>query len=67
MITLWVPANASADYEIETFSGRIENDFGPEPKKADFLPAKSLSFSVGSGSADVEITAVSGTIRLKAK
>ena len=66
VITLYVPSGASADYEIETFSGSIDNDFGPKPKKADFLPSKSLSFSVGSGSADVEISAVSGTIRLKA-
>jgi DUF4097 and DUF4098 domain-containing protein YvlB len=66
-ITLRVPAGASADYEIETFSGRIVNDFGPEPEKASFLPAKSLSFSVGSGSADVEISAVSGSIRLIGK
>jgi len=64
-ITLRIPAGASADYDIETFSGKIDNDFGPEPEKSGFLPAKSLSFSVGSGSADVEISAVSGSIRLR--
>jgi len=64
-ITLYVPAGASADYEIETFSGSIDNDFGPRPEKAEFLPSKSLSFSVGSGGADVVIETLSGTIRLK--
>ncbi len=64
-ITLRVPSGASADYEIETFSGSIKNDFGPEPEKAEFLPSKTLSFSVGSGGADVVIETLSGTIRLE--
>ena len=63
-ITLRVPSGASADYEIETFSGRIENDFGPKPEKAEFLPALNLSFTVGSGGADIEIETLSGNIRL---
>ncbi len=63
-ITLRVPSGAGADYEIETFSGKIQNDFGPKPKKAEFLPALSLSFSVGSGGADIEIETLSGNIRL---
>lgn len=64
-ITLRVPAGTSADYEIETFSGKIRNDFGPSPEKADFLPSLSLSFSEGSGGADIEISTLSGTIRLE--
>jgi len=64
-ITLRVPSNAGADYEIETFSGNIDNDFGPKPERADFLPSKSLSFTVGSGGADVEIETLSGSIRLE--
>ena len=64
-ITLRVPPDADAEYEIETFSGEIVNDFGPRPEKAEFLPSLSLSFSVGSGSADVEIETLSGTIRLE--
>ncbi|NIL99772.1 MAG: DUF4097 family beta strand repeat protein [Acidobacteria bacterium] len=64
-ITLRVPSNAAADYEIETFSGNIDNDFGPKPEKAEFLPSKSLSFSVGSGGADVVIETLNGTIRLE--
>lgn len=64
-ITLRVPANASADYEIETFSGSIDNAFGPRPEKAELLPSKSLSFSVGSGGADVTIETLSGSIRLE--
>ncbi len=64
-VTLRVPAGTGADYEIETFSGKIKNDFGPRPEKADFLPALSLSFTVGSGGADVEIETLSGSIRLE--
>ena len=65
-ITLNVPSGASADYSIETFSGSIDNEFGPKPEKGEWLPSEELTFSVGSGSADVTIEAVSGTIRLKA-
>jgi len=65
-ITLYVPSGASAEYSIETFSGSIDNDFGPEPKKTEWLSSEELAFSVGSGSADVTVEAVSGTIRLKA-
>ncbi len=64
-ITLEVPAGFAADYEIETFSGKIENDFGPRPEKADLLPAENLSFTVGSGGADVSVETLSGVIRLK--
>jgi len=64
-ITLNIPAGTGADYEIETFSGRIKNDFGPRPEKADFLPSLSLSFSVGSGGADITIETLSGTIELR--
>ena len=63
-ITLRVPSGAGADYEIETFSGKIQNEFGPKPEKAEFLPALSLLFTVGSGGADIEIETLNGTIRL---
>ncbi|MDH3627008.1 MAG: DUF4097 family beta strand repeat-containing protein [Acidobacteriota bacterium] len=64
-ITLRVPAGFGAEYEIETFSGSIKSDFGPTPKRAEYLPSKSLSFTEGNGSADVEIETFSGTIRLQ--
>lgn len=66
-ITLRVPAGTGADYEIETFSGKIDNEFGPKPEKAEFLPSLNLSFTVGSGGADIEISTLSGTIRLQEK
>lgn len=65
IITLWVPEGTSADYEIEVFSGSISNEFGPSPQKSEMLPSQSLSFTVGSGSADVEIETFSGKVRLK--
>ncbi len=64
-ITLRVPAGTGAEYEIETFSGKIKNDFGPRPKKAEFLNSLSLSFTEGSGGADIEIETLSGSIRLE--
>ena len=65
-ITLRVPVGAAADYEIETFSGDIRNDFGPQARKtSEYLPAKSLSFSTGSGGARIQAESFSGVVRLQ--
>jgi DUF4097 and DUF4098 domain-containing protein YvlB len=64
-ITLRLPRSTSAQFDIETFSGDIKNDFGPQARKSsDMLPAKELSFSLGSGDARVTIEAFNGTVKL---
>jgi DUF4097 and DUF4098 domain-containing protein YvlB len=63
-ITIRVPRGYSASYEIETFSGDIDNAFGPEPETTKFLPSQSLSFSESGGGANFEISCFSGKIRL---
>lgn len=64
-ITLRLPSDTLAHFNVETFSGDIENEFGPEATKtSDFLPSKELSFSTGSGGARVEVAAFNGTVKL---
>ena len=65
-IELELPSNTSAEFSVETFSGTIDNEFGPKPTKdSKYLPAKSLYFTEGSGSANVEIDAFSGRVKLR--
>lgn len=65
-ITVALPANVSASFEIETFSGNIENDFGPEAESTGrYTPGKRLEFSTGGGDARVSIDSFSGTVRVK--
>jgi DUF4097 and DUF4098 domain-containing protein YvlB len=64
------PANQSADFEITTFSGEIQNGMDPNarPTKAShFTPEKELSFTAGSGGAKVAVKTLSGSITLRKK
>jgi len=65
-VELYLPSHTSADFDIETFSGKIENQLTSDmpEKESEFLPAQTLSFSLGSGAADVEIESFSGHIKL---
>lgn len=66
LITLTLPADTAASFRVETFSGEIVNDFGPEPERTDrYTPGKSLDFSTGSGSAKVRVESFSGKVHLK--
>jgi DUF4097 and DUF4098 domain-containing protein YvlB len=64
-VVLRLPSSTSADFEISTFNGSIRNDFGPQAEKTSkYLPARELSFSLGSGDARVVVEAFNGTVRL---
>jgi len=53
----------NADFEVETFSGGIDNCFGPKAERASkYTPGRELRFTQGSGSAKVNISTLSGTI-----
>ena len=66
-IQLQLPASVSAEFEVSTFSGDIQNDFGPTGTKRQFGPGRELSFSTGSGDARVTINTFSGDVRLVRK
>jgi len=65
-VTVLVPSGVSAQFDITTFSGSIDNDIGPEAERASkYTPEKELSFSTGSGGASVSIESFSGSIKIR--
>ena len=63
-----LPEDVSAEFDVETFSGDIVNDFGPKARRtSEYAPGKELSFSTRSGDARISVSSFSGTIRLKMK
>lgn len=67
-VTLLVPPSVSAEFDISTFSGNIDNDIGPKARETSkYTPEKELSFSTGSGGARVSIASFSGSIKIKTK
>jgi DUF4097 and DUF4098 domain-containing protein YvlB len=64
-IELHLPAGTSAEFDIESFSGDIENDFGQEATRtSEYLPSKSLEFSIGGGGASVSVSTINGDVEL---
>jgi DUF4097 and DUF4098 domain-containing protein YvlB len=67
-VTLTLPAKVSADFEVSTFSGDIDNDFGPRPRRSsEYGPGKELYFTTGDGKCRVSINTFSGDVRLRKK
>ncbi len=65
-ITLVVPADVSAAFEVSTFAGGIENDFGFAPRSSERARVgKRLEFEVGDGAADVSIKTFNGSIEIR--
>lgn len=65
-VTLTLPADTSATWEVETFSGNVTNEFGPEPKRtSEYGPGKWLKFTTGSGDARITVDSFSGNVRFK--
>jgi len=64
-IHLEVSPAVSAEFEVETFSGPITNAIGPEPRNtSQYTPEKELSFTAGSGGAQVYISTFSGATKI---
>jgi DUF4097 and DUF4098 domain-containing protein YvlB len=53
-----------ADFDVETFSGTIDNCFGPKPTQAQYGPGSKLIFRSGAGHGNVRIATKSGDIKL---
>lgn len=67
-VELRVPASVGADFDVETFSGGIRNDFGQEARRSsEYGPGRELRFTQGDGSARVYVKTLSGGIRLLRK
>jgi len=66
-VVLNLPADTSASFQIETFSGSINNGFGggEAERTSRYAPGKRLDFTLGSGDAQVRIETFSGSVTLK--
>ena len=65
-LTLTVPAGVSADFEVETFSGEIDNAFGQKSRKTSkYAPGRELEFTTGGGDARVRINTFSGDVVIR--
>lgn len=63
-VSLRLPANTAAEYELSTVHGHIANAFGPRAETSDTHDGKSLRFSVRGGGARIKASTVSGSVRL---
>lgn len=65
-VVLNLPADTSARFQIETFSGSINNGFGggEAERTSRYAPGKRLDFSIGSGDAQVRVESFSGSVTL---
>jgi len=57
--------DVSAEFDIETFNGKIDNCFGPKPERVSkYAPGWELSFSHGGGDGRVSLATLNGRIRV---
>jgi DUF4097 and DUF4098 domain-containing protein YvlB len=67
-VTIALPADVAADFSIATFSGGVENGFGPTAKRvSQYTSEKELEFSTGGGGASVSVHTLSGGVTLRKK
>ncbi|MCG6964753.1 MAG: DUF4097 family beta strand repeat-containing protein [Acidobacteria bacterium] len=67
-VTLVVPKDMAADFELSTFSGTIHNEIGPKAERTSrYAPGRRAEFSTGSGGPQIEMNSFSGTIELLTK
>lgn len=54
-----------ADFDISSFSGRIDNCFGPKPeRKSRYAPGSELRFTHGGGQGEVRVKTLSGDVEI---
>ena len=64
-VALKIKPPVNADFDIESFSGSIENCFGPKPRDTSkYTPGSELNFTQGKGGARVELQTLSGEITI---
>lgn len=64
-ITLALGSRPEGDFSINTFSGEIENAFGPRGRRASrYTPGRELEFTLGDAGTRVDVTTFSGDVFL---
>lgn len=65
-VTLLLPGDTSATWEVETFSGNVTNEFGPGAERTSkHGPGKWLKFTTGSGEARITVDSFSGNVKFR--
>jgi len=65
-VVLDLPPGVSATFDVETYSGDIDNQLGPPAERtSEYGPGKSLEFTLGDGAARVEIESFSGQVTIR--
>jgi DUF4097 and DUF4098 domain-containing protein YvlB len=65
-VVLALPGSLAADFSVSTFSGSVDNAFGPPATRVGrHTPEKELEFSTGGGGARVSVHTLSGSITLR--
>ena len=65
-ISFAVGAKVDASFEVSTFNGNIDNEFGQKARKTSkYAPGKELEFTNGNGEASVELNSFSGNVRIR--
>jgi DUF4097 and DUF4098 domain-containing protein YvlB len=66
-VALSLPKIPAARFDVSSFSGDIDTNFGPAPQRtSEFAPGKEWHYQSGSGNADLRIRTLSGDIRIRA-
>ncbi len=65
-VTLVLSEDVDAEFDISTFSGDIENEFGPRAHRTDkYAPGMELSFTNGRGRSRISADSFSGTVSIR--
>ena len=64
-IDLEFEGEVSARFDVESFSGRIKNCFGPKAERTSkYAPGVELSFTEGAGDGRVSLSTLNGNIEI---
>lgn len=67
-VVLSLPKVPAASFDVSSFSGDIDTNFGPAPQRSSaFAPGKEWHYQSGAGKADIRIRTLSGDVRIDAK
>ncbi len=66
-VVLSLPGVPAARFDVSSFSGDIDTNFGPAPKRtSEFAPGKEWHYQSGAAKAGIRIRTLSGDIRIRA-
>jgi hypothetical protein len=67
-VEVTLPSDISADFQVETFSGSIDSDFGGRSHRTSrHAPGRTLEFTAGTGSAQIDLSSFSGDVIIRKK